>query len=39
MLDHHADRLAVAYACGSIAAGLVAVWLTTALVRRTRTLA
>jgi fluoride exporter len=39
MLDHHADGLAVAYACASITAGLVAVWLTTALVRRTRTLA
>jgi fluoride exporter len=39
MLDHHADGLAVAYACASITAGLAAVWLTTALVRRTRTLA
>ncbi len=39
MLDHHADGLAVGYACASITAGLVAVWLTTALVRRTRMLA
>jgi CrcB protein len=39
MLDHHADGLAVAYACASIAAGLAAVWLTTALVRRPRRLA
>jgi CrcB protein len=38
MLDHHADGLAVAYACASITAGLVAIWLTTALVRRTRAL-
>jgi CrcB protein len=36
MLDHHAYGLAVGYAAGSIAAGLGAVWLTTALVRRTR---
>jgi fluoride exporter len=39
MLDHHADGLAFAYACASITGGLVAVWLTTALVRRTRMLA
>lgn len=38
MLDHHAYGLAVGYAFGSIAAGLGAVWLTTALVRRTRVL-
>lgn len=38
MLDHHAYGLAVGYAVGSIAAGLGAVWLTTALVRRTRVL-
>lgn len=38
MLDHHAYGLAVGYAAGSIAAGLGAVWLTTALVRRTRVL-
>jgi fluoride ion exporter CrcB/FEX len=38
MLDHHADGLAIAYACASITAGLVAIWLTTALVRRTRAL-
>jgi CrcB protein len=36
MLDHRAYGLAVGYAVGSIAAGLGAVWLTTALVRRTR---
>jgi fluoride exporter len=39
MLDHHAYGLAVGYAAGSIAAGLGAVWLTTALVRRTRIVA
>jgi CrcB protein len=36
MLDHHAYGLAVGYAAASVAAGLGAVWLTTALVRRTR---
>jgi CrcB protein len=39
MLDHRAYGLAVGYAAGSIAAGLAAVWLTTALVRRTRVVA
>jgi fluoride exporter len=39
MLDHHAYGLAVGYAAGSIVAGLAAVWLTTALVRRTRIVA
>ena len=39
MLDHRAYGLAVGYATGSVGAGLGAVWLTTALVRRTRIVA
>ena len=39
MLDHHAYGLAVGYAAASVAAGLAVVWLTTALVRRTRIVA
>jgi fluoride exporter len=39
MLDHRAYGLAVGYAAGSIATGMTAVWLTTALVRRTRIVA
>lgn len=39
ILDHRAYGLAVGYAAGSIVAGLGAVWLTTALVRRTRIVA
>jgi fluoride exporter len=39
MLDHHAYGLAVGYGAGSIGAGLAAVWITTALVRRTRIVA
>lgn len=38
MLDHDRDGLAVAYASASIAAGLAAIWIGTALVRRTRML-
>ena len=37
MLDDHAYGLAVGYGAASIAGGFVAVWLTTALVRRLRT--
>jgi CrcB protein len=36
MLDHRAFGLAAGYVVGSVGAGLGAVWLTTALVRRTR---
>jgi fluoride exporter len=39
LVEAHRDGLAVAYGLGSIAAGLAAVWLATAIVRRTRTIA
>ena len=39
MLDHHAYGLAAGYVVASVGAGLAAVWLTTALVRRTRIVA
>ncbi|MGI8712723.1 MAG: fluoride efflux transporter CrcB [Solirubrobacteraceae bacterium] len=39
MLDHDRYGLAVGYALASIAAGYVAIWATTALVRRVRVLA
>jgi CrcB protein len=36
MLDHGRDGLAVGYAAASLVAGYVAIWLTTAAVRRSR---
>lgn len=39
MIDHGRPGLAVAYASASIAAGYLAIWLTTALVRRSRLIA
>jgi CrcB protein len=39
MLDLDRDGLAVGYAAASIAAGYLAIWITTALVRRVRMLA
>jgi len=36
MLDHHAFGLALGYTCASVLSGLAAVYLATALVRRTR---
>jgi fluoride exporter len=36
MLDHDRDGLAVGYAAASVAAGYFAIWVTTAVVRRTR---
>jgi fluoride exporter len=39
MLDHHRDGLAVGYAAASLAAGYVAIWLTTGAVRRARLIA
>lgn len=36
MLEHHRDSLALAYGLSSIAAGYLAIWLSTAAVRRTR---
>lgn len=39
MLDAHAYGLAIGYAGGSIAAGLVAVWLATSITRRVRVVA
>ncbi len=36
MLDHHAYGLALGYTCASVLSGLAAVYLATALVRRTR---
>jgi CrcB protein len=39
ILDHHRYGLAAGYAAASIAAGLAAIWLATALVRRTRVIA
>ena len=39
MLDVDRDGLALAYAAASIAAGYLAIWITTALVRRVRVLA
>lgn len=36
MLDHHRVGLAVGYTLASLGAGYVAIWLTTAAVRRTR---
>jgi fluoride exporter len=39
MLDDHDYGLAVGYAAASIAAGYLAIWVTTALVRRLRTFA
>jgi CrcB protein len=38
MLDQDRDGLAVAYASASIAAGFAAIWIATAMVRRTRML-
>jgi CrcB protein len=37
--DHHRYGLAVGYVAASLATGYLAIWLVTALVRRTRTLA
>jgi CrcB protein len=39
MLDHDRYGLAIAYAASSVAAGFLAIWLATALVRRVRVLA
>jgi CrcB protein len=39
MLDRHDYGLAIGYASASLAAGYLAIWVTTALVRRLRTLA
>jgi CrcB protein len=39
MLDDHDYGLAIGYAAASIAAGYLAIWVTTALVRRLRTFA
>jgi CrcB protein len=39
IIDHNRYGLAAAYACASLAAGFAAIWVATALVRRTRTLA
>jgi CrcB protein len=39
MLDHDRYGLAVAYAAASLTAGYLAIWITTALVRRTRVVA
>ena len=36
MLDHDRYGLAVAYPAASLTAGYLAIWVTTALVRRTR---
>ena len=36
MLDHDCYGLAVGYAAGSIGAGYLAIWATSALVRRSR---
>jgi CrcB protein len=39
MLDDHREGLAVGYAAASLAAGYLAIWVTTALVRRLRSFA
>jgi CrcB protein len=39
MIDAHRYGLAAAYACSSLAAGYLAIWIATALARRTRVLA
>jgi CrcB protein len=39
MLDHHDYALAAAYAGASVAAGFVAVWAATSVVRRVRLVA
>jgi CrcB protein len=39
MLDHDRDGLAAGYAVASVAAGYLAIWLTTAMVRRARLIA
>ncbi len=39
MLDHHRDGLAIGYAAASLAAGYLAIWLTTGAVRRARLIA
>jgi fluoride exporter len=39
MIEHHRYGLAASYAGASIAAGYLAIWLATALVRRTRVIA
>ena len=36
MLDHDRDGLAIAYALASVTAGYLAIWVTTAVVRRSR---